>query len=658
MMPADKAISLAVSRANIELGQAGLTNIREEQFMRYLRKNNLLEDPSSNFQNAKLNTNLPAGERRALERYRKFLSDIQRLPTQEDIAWKAKAQEVALLMERSDFFNHGKGRKARQYLLQLGQGNPADQLRGAAFHAFLGVLNPAQLFVQASQMAVTMSLRPDLAPKALPRAFAMRLLMNTDGSSEVARLVAKTVGVDQQEFQAALKIWDQTGLKQSVRLSADHNALLAGKSLTRGMVQRLSKGSLMFYTEGETASRLYAFNMAAEALMKRTGKKWSDMGADDVIDLHRETQRVTFMLDRNNAARFQQGVFGVPTQFWQITTKTMENFGLMPGSRKAARFGASEKMRIAMGQAFLYGSVGIPYGAYMTNNIGAALGFSPHDLSAEAKAAVGRGFTGFMQQYLLGTEAVLADRMSLMNGFETLLENFEDDKVLLEQMLGAFGGFFGQRAVPLFKSLTLGFVQQLSPEEEDKINDVTAMTIFEDLAKLFSTGNNFLKAYYMAELQELRNSRGNIIYRYSPTDPLSEETTLQVLGFQPLRAQQHWDAKNRQKALSEDMGRVVEASARNIVRFWKDYPPGHSEHADRARAIQYQIWKTEQMYEDPVQRERFRKNLKNKLYNDEGRALIRSLIRSYNFEGTGAEFGAEKNDFLTNQIIAKPEQEE
>lgn len=658
MMPADKAISLAVSRANIELGQAGLTNIREEQFMRYLRKNNLLEDPGSNFQNAKLNTNLPAGERRALERYRKFLSDIQRLPTQEDIAWKSKTQEMALLMERSDFFNHGKGKKARQYLLQLGQGNPADQLRGAAFHAFLGVFNAAQLFVQASQMAVAVSLRPDLAPKVLPRAFAMRLLMNTDGSSEVARLVAKTVGVDQDEFQAALKVWNQTGLKQSVMQSADHNALLAGKSLTRGMMQRLSKGSLMFYTEGETASRLYAFNMAAEALMKRTGKKWSDMDGDDVVDLHREVQRVTFMLDRNNAARFQQGVFGVPTQFWQITTKTMENFGLMPGSRKAARFSAGEKMRILMGQSFLYGSVGIPFGAYITNNIGAALGFSPHDLSAEAKAAVGRGFTGFMQQYLLGTEAVLADRMSLMNGFETLMQNFEDEKMLHEQMFGAFGSVYGQRVMPLIKSLTLGLVQQLSPEEEDKITDITAMTIVEDLIKVASTGNNALKAYYMYELRELRNSRGNIIYRYSPTDPLPAEAAAQLLGFQPLRAQQHWDAKNRLKALSEDMGRVVEASAKNIIRFWRDYPPTHPEHADRARALQYQIWKTEQMYEDPVQRERFRKNLKNKLHDDEGAALIRSLIRNYNFEGTGAEFGVDRQDFLTSQIITNREQEQ
>ena len=648
-IPVHQALSIAVSRSRLEMGQAGFLDLREKQFMKYLRENNYLENPGSGFYDAVIK-HPDAGRKRALKFYHRFLKDMQRIPSAEDVAWRNKAQEIALLLEKSDFFNTGKGQGTREMLLRLGNGNPADQVRGAAFHAFLGVFNPAQLFVQASQMAVSLSLHPTYAPKVLPRAFAMRLVMNTDGSKDVINQVAKTVGMDKKELLAAVEVWNKTGLKQSVFQSADHNALLAGEGLTRGMMERLSKKSLFFYAEGETASRIYAFNVAAETLMRRTGKKWSDLDADDIVGLHRETQRTTFMLDRANAAMFQKGVLGVPTQFWQITTKTMENFGLMPGSQKAARFTANERLRIAMGQAALFGAAGIPFGHYFANNIGAALGFSPEELSPEAKASIAQGFQGFFQQWVFGTQFDTASRMSLMNGFEVLLENFTDEKTLPEQALGAFGGLFGQRVLPLVKSMSLGLVQSMSPEEEAKISDVQFKQIMEELVSVFSSGKSALDAWYMMNTRQIRSANGSLLYSYSDDDPLAQEAMGRLLGFGPLRASEHWDLKARQKALSEDMGRVVERSVQNIRRHWRDYPAGHKDHESQTRIMQQTILQTANMYKDPIQRGQFLNRLRLAVYGDKGLALRKSELKNQNYETQSVS--AETSAYLSNSIIS------
>lgn len=648
-IPVHQALSIAVSRARLEMGQAGFLDLREKQFMKYLRENNYLENPGSGFHDAVIK-HPDAREQRALKRYHRFLKDMQRIPSAEDVAWRNKAQEVALMLEKSDFFNTGKGQGTREMLLRLGNGNPADQLRGAAFHAFLGVFMPAQLFVQASQMAVSLSLHPTYAPKVLPRAFAMRLVMNTDGSKDVINQVAKTVGMDKKELLAAVEVWNKTGLKQSVYQSADHNAALAGEGFTSSAARRISKASLFFYAEGETASRLYAFNNAVEHLMQTTGKKWSDLDADDIVGLHRETQRTTFMLDRANAALFQKGIIGVPTQFWQITTKTMENFGLMPGSQKAARFTANERLRIAMGQAALFGAAGIPFGHYFANNIGAALGFSPAELSAEAKAGIAQGFQGLMQQWVFGTQFDTASRMSLMNGFEVLLENFTDEKPLPEQMFGAFGGLFGQRVMPLVNSMSLGFVQTLSPEEEAKISDVSRKQIFEDAISIFSTGNAILKSWYMLNLRELRSANGSIIYRYSDDDPLSAEAAAQFLGFAPLRISEHWDLKARQKAMSEDMGRVVQRTVDNIRRNWLEYPPGHEHHEEEVRKLKQLIYQTAAMYDDPEQQAEFIRRVNTLANKDTGLAVLKSAVRGYNKEPQSMK--AQAQPYLSNSIIS------
>jgi hypothetical protein len=65
-------------------------------------------------------------------------------------------------------------------------------------------------------------------------------------------------------------------------------------------------------------------------------------------------------LQAENAAAWQKGFLGVPTQFMQVFAKFGEN--VIPGllQTKGAKWSRQEAARVLAGQVVLYGTVGVP----------------------------------------------------------------------------------------------------------------------------------------------------------------------------------------------------------------------------------------------------------------------------------------------------------
>ena len=118
-----------------------------------------------------------------MESARRFMIDQLRIPENKERAWEQFIVGVADFMEGKPIIG---SKRIRSGVMNLASKDPVRALKGATFNVHLGWFNVRQLYVQAQNASLALSMYPSHAPTALPKAMALRsaiLIQNGEARS-------------------------------------------------------------------------------------------------------------------------------------------------------------------------------------------------------------------------------------------------------------------------------------------------------------------------------------------------------------------------------------------------------------------------------------------------------------------------------------------
>lgn len=416
--------------------------------------------------------------------------------------------------------------RAKELIGWMRDKDPVGRARAIAFHNLLGWYNPVQLWVQmqGGMVAASASFGKNLT-KDLKATMGLTVL-RTETSPVLIKRAARIAGIEEEQMLNMIEAWNKTGLQDAILQTADHAAAIKGHGIAFDALGRAADKGLVFYRTGELFNRRLSFSVAFNEWVAKTGRSNpADAELKGIVDRTHD-----FMLNMNKANRayWQKGVLSLPTQFWQVTTKSLETILGLNGNLTRA-----ERGKLAMSQLMLYGTAGVPLANFANDFATQVAGLDPEQHPYAAKA-INEGFWGWvtlsafgldhMFDTHLGADLQIGSRGSLLNGVSSIVDDIiYSDKPIAEKFLGAFGSTnyrfwneFTNRAKPFI----LG--------AEDPTLLTTSQLLVSPFLHTVSTWNNLEKAMYMHFVDEYYNSNKNkVVHRdFSLTEELSK-----AIGF-------------------------------------------------------------------------------------------------------------------------------
>ena len=473
-------------------------------------------------------------------------------PTKEEQLWSASVQSVY------DTFA-GTKLPGLKSLLYLKHKDPIAAARAGAFHSLLGWFNPIQLWVQAQGASVAVAtnlFRPLELTKVIRGTTALAAVDHVPAGA-IAH-TAKAFGMKADELAEIKAVWDKTGLKDSILTTADHAAAAVGHGIGMDALARTSNKGLLFYRAGELFNRRLSF-MTAYRRWKETNKGVA-VDDDAMKAILTQSNNLMLGLTKANRAQWQKGVWSVPTQFLQISTKTMEALLGMNGN-----FTAAERGKILMGQLMLYGAAGVPLGGMGATWLAQSMGYTSqadieNRLDPETRKAINEGFEGWATMAMFGIDIDVGQRASLASGINQTLDRFLfEDSTLAEQFLGAFGS----SASRFWRGFSTAFSPLSGGLAETRII-AEPVAALGDMAKAISTWNNVSKALFMNRYNMIVDRHGNPVLKREFN---TREEIAQAIGFRVSEETQVYELRDLVQAKTQLRRDVVDS----IVQVYWDY---------------------------------------------------------------------------------------
>lgn len=510
-------------------------------------------------------------ERVMMEEARNYMIQNLNIPTNEETRFRNLMQRVAMMSEgRWGRFGEG----VKNNALNMAQANPVASLKGGTYHALLGWFNLRQLWVQAQNAALSISMYPQHALGASRDASLMRMAWNM--SEDAQKIIARRGGLDADEFIENIRSFKRSGLEDSIRRNADLGAAqqqIGGVGMMR--FRELARKGLVFYEEGELFGRLITWNIARRNLGQTGRRSLSD---DDIMRLADETHRMHLNMQKENAAWWQTNMFTGPlTQFMQVQAKLIENVlpAVMGGTN---RWTAREKSQALAGQVLLYGTVGVPVAEEAVNRIASMTGKSPEQVREDnptLATQVNRGAVGVLAQSL-GMNNDFSTAGSILSGMdESSLGNLVQG--VIEITSGGYddGGVFETMAGPSLTTIhrsgdaigtTFGGIRDLvySPTME-QLGD-TAFNSLERFASIASSFSNARAVWQIEKMGGVTSRSGDMLVREDQLEGWNLQTQMaRALGFSTNVEQDYWNRANFLRS-ERDMERETRTALMNNYR--------------------------------------------------------------------------------------------
>lgn len=429
----------------------------------------------------------------SLNAAREYIRDQIRIPTSEERWFEQKTRALADWAMNSPLPEKAK-KTLNNSLLNISTTDPFALFRSVSFHSLLGWFNPAQLFVQAQGSTIAMSIYPKKAPRAIQEYMALRPLMyagksNPKAVEQMAERLAKSTGQKTEDLMETYRLWQKTGLEESIKATADHAAAKQNFSIGSTALSKAMDKGLIFYREGELFSRGIAFSIAKQSWKENNvGKAIGDLELKEILD---HSLKLQLNLTRANRAAWQKGALSVPTQFLQIQTKFLEK---VMGKQAKGGFTPSQKARLLLGQFALYGTAGVPLTGWLLNEGANITGQTPEEFTPELKAYLDGGIFDLAFYQAFNVEAEFGRRGAIVSGIEQFIHDaIYREAPLAEKMFGAFGSTAARgynawkNLAPLAKSATdIDWTM-----EEFKL-------VAGEVGKVISTWRNIDKAIWMS----------------------------------------------------------------------------------------------------------------------------------------------------------------
>lgn len=523
-------------------------------------------------------------------RYLKWLhsqiEDWLGFPTREEQLWQSSVQRLydsALGRKMPDFM-----KKSVQYVKHK---DPVANARAAAFHSLLGWFNPVQLWVQAQGAAVAVSqniLHPTKLAGVMRDNMALAASRYSENPSTIAH-VAKAFGMKAGDLAEMQKLWLKSGLEDSILVTADHAAAMQGHGVAMDALSRTANKGLFFYRKGELFNRRTAFTTAyREWLEKNPGGKVDDIALKGIME---RTNNFLLNLGKANRAAFQKGIFGIPTQFLQVSTKTMESLLGLNGN-----FTAAERGKIFMTQLGLYGSAGLGISSIGSRTAASALGYEDQTdimnrMPQEQRKMLNEGFLGWATLAMFGVDADIGKRSSLLSGVAEFTDRMLfDDTPLMEMVAGAFGSTTNR--------FWTGFTDTIRPimYGNASVLDINPIEVAGDMAKTISTWSNIDKVMFMHNLNTLMSRKGKVLRK---RDFTAMEELAVAVGFTLSEEKQIYELQSILKDKQRFEGKIVDEIVRTMSQYALHAEDGtltddKKKELQEYIALQYQIMPTHQ----------------------------------------------------------------
>jgi hypothetical protein len=416
------------------------------------------------------------------------------------------------------------------------------------FNTLLGFFNPIQLWVQAQGAAVALSMNltnPARLQKVFRQMNALVIMQHEKGvlNSSLRGKIAKIGGFkDEAELLEAKRLWDKSGMYQSVLSSADVEAAARGFPTTGGALKSFADSGLMFFRTGELFNRRTSFLTALDEAGGVFAAAKSDALFKQVLD---RSNDLILNLGKANRAQWQKGLLSIPTQFMQIQAKTIESVLGLNGA-----FTKWEARRLLIGQLGLYGSAGVFGGNWVMRNILSASGVDQVELE-NANPGLVRATSGGLTDwvaYQLGADITAADRGALLNGMDqTFISFVTEEDSLFNIALGPssvlptrFGRAVKQMSPWLVSSQDINGESQITDQDVTDALRRAKRDISALATSPLATASQYSKFRYMSDLGVLPDKNGNLIA--APKGGFNPQTEWAALiGFKPNILQAKFD---------------------------------------------------------------------------------------------------------------------
>lgn len=336
--------------------------------------------------------------------------------------------------------------------------NPVNAVNAAVFHSQFGFYDPGQLILQTQTAVGALAISPIYGGPAVALYPFIRLAI-INGTNPVLDYIAKNAqkaltftttrgekftGMPPEEFKLMIKTLLDAGEKDiggSALQSGRFHTDIGGAGVIKSALNILGKGRL-FFDEAERLNRIVAWQIA--------WRKTKDAFPNLPVDSKEFAGRVKFSTSAfgqsmrdSSAAQWQKGALAPATRFQSYQARLLENmlpkkFGGNP------QFSAGQKLRLALGQAALFGTAGLPIVDYVASQWKQYRG---EDLSPDQWRILTKGFYDNFLFGITGGEldTDFASRAGIGRGWTQTIENLlNGDRHSFLQTLGgptlAIGG--------------------------------------------------------------------------------------------------------------------------------------------------------------------------------------------------------------------------
>ena len=507
---------------------------------------------------------------------REYLKSVLKIPSDEEHKFADLVAGIGRGMER----NWGeKGGKANEWILNnLHSKDPLRALKGATFNLHLGWFNVRQIWVQAQNASIALSMHPVRGAKAIAKLVPMRAAILSD-NPDVWRAIAKsTPGLEEESFVKEIQMFKDSGILDAIVRTADFDANVSGIGMSSmNGLRKASKMGRIFYENGELASRIVAWDIARSGLIDAG----EEITAKSLTD---ETIRMHMNLQSENAAKWQTGVLGIPTQFVQVFAKFAEN--LLPKTMGGTgKWTAKEKASVLAGQFIIYGTVGVPIVEDLTAYAAEMLGMDSVQLQQENPMLV----EGLQE----GMWGMFFEAFGIQNNFSesgNLLAGVDDN--IAATIVGAFYDHFsgnpvdsaaeiskvalgaGGNTVMRSKDAAIGMYEaakNIMTHPSPAVLGHELLGVVDGLAGMTSTWSNARKAFYSEYYgMGLRSKRGTVMMTTEELGANWQTNLARAFGFETDKETALWKAydyntanKNEMRAVKDDLQHIYNSFMRS-----------------------------------------------------------------------------------------------
>ncbi|AUR95581.1 hypothetical protein NVP1209O_24 [Vibrio phage 1.209.O._10N.222.52.B2] len=567
-------------------------------------------------------TKLPdTKEGRALEAIRRTVNEWNTIPETEETLFSGTMQRIHdLMLNGTRKLTGYKNKDSIHSLLYFKHASPFQAMKAANMHVMLGVLNPAQIYVQASAAVVALSRNfgtnlGKVASDDVFTAFKFAQLDNIRNPEGLRKSVKEMIkdgqvsGVEAEAYEAFRK----SGLYESVYNNAD-TAYMQGSGFGASMkvMNDVSTVSLMFYRAGEMFNRRYSFIKAYASWKKKHPTAKPD--DDQMIDIVGEANQSMLELNSANRAWWQGGAgtstarqtFGMTTQFLQVIAKTME---LAIKNTGRGGWTNAEKARILTGQVLLFGSAGVPLFNAAPGAIANWLGI---EVDAERANVINQGIVGAVVGNLVGADVDVANRAALGGQIlSTMRDLFMSDEPLYIKGAGVSGEtisrFFG--AIDKYSLLMTA-----SRAGQVDLSGAQMKAAAVVLGEIPSSIRNISKAYMMHNFDRIYDRRSRPITE----DKFNLQTEIAAgLGFRPTQ-----ETRTRMLQLTNrDFQELAQDIANERIYMWHQWFKVHGQSKEYGEIVSGAMQMQDEVMDNPALELAVRNIIGNRIWDGEGETI-------------------------------------